>query len=368
MTGDAPLHKLWWVMPAAAALILALLAMLAGSPPEIPRSGSTFDAAPTGIRAAFLLLENLGYDVAISKRLAVGNARWELFPKTAKGEVAALDTWIRSGNRLLLADDTPEFAADLGLAVDPDVAKDKAIDLVIDGAKQRLEPGNQRVTPRERPDREWPAGAPEPLVGIFQHGKGEIWLLYRPMFLRNDLLRDADNAVVLCRLAEAFAGPDRVYFDEFFHGIRDRPGPVELLLRPPALWVTLQGMALLGVLLWRSLPRFGALQLPLESRRRSKEEFVDALAHLLELKGAYNEGFRAVRDALAREMEHALDLAPNTPPAELAAAATARGCDAAVLTRLLERDHLPRPYGPDYLRALNELERLRRAFFHERHD
>jgi hypothetical protein len=368
MNGVPAVNRFWWAAPAAVVLVLALVAMLAGSPPRPPRPGSSFDAGPGGVRAAFLLLEGLGTDVSVSKRVAGGGACWVLFPRAAEGEESALDVRVRGGGRVLLADNGERFAAGLGLAVEAGQGGGAETDLRVGDEQLRLAPGKDLVTPHSRPDRVWPPGADEPLAGIFRHGKGEVWLLYRPDFLRNDRLRDADNAVILCRLAEAFADKDRIVFDEFFHGMRERPSAAELLLRPPALWVTLQGLALLGVLLWRSAPRFGALQNPEAPRRRSKEEYVDALAHLLALKGAYDEGARAVRDALSRDLEQALGLPPEAPPRELAARAFGTGPDAAALAAALRRD---RPGGPDaanFVRALNELERLRRAFFHERHD
>jgi hypothetical protein len=368
MNGVSAVNRMWWAAPAAVVLVLALVAMLAGSPPAPPRPGSSLDAGPGGTRAAFLLLEGLGVDVAVSKHVAGGSARWVLFPRAAKGEESALDARVREGGRVLLADNGERFAAGLGLAVEAGQGSGAETDLRVGDEPLRLAPGKDLLAPRSAPDRVWPPGADEPLAGIYRHGKGEVWLLFRPDFLRNDRLRDADNAVIACRLAKAFAGKDRIVFDEFFHGMRERPSAAELLLRPPALWVTLQGLALLGVLLWRSVPRFGALQHPEGPRRRSKEEFVDALAHLLALKGAYDEGFRAVRDALARDLELALDLPPETPPAEVAARAFGAGPDAAALAAALARDRLSRPDAANFVRALNELERLRRAFFHERHD
>src|SRR5262245_43706969 len=107
MGGDPTLKKLSWAVPAAAFLLLVLLAMLFGSPPSAPRPGSSLDADSGGVRAAYLLLQGLGYDVAASRRVAVGNARWVLFPQDAKGEAAALGDWVRSGNRLLVADEGP---------------------------------------------------------------------------------------------------------------------------------------------------------------------------------------------------------------------------------------------------------------------
>src|SRR5262249_45740535 len=59
MNGVPAVNRLWWAAPAAAVLVLALVAMLAGSPPAPPRPGSSLDPGPGGTRAAFLLLEGL---------------------------------------------------------------------------------------------------------------------------------------------------------------------------------------------------------------------------------------------------------------------------------------------------------------------
>jgi len=369
MNGDTG-KKLWWAWPAGVVLVLVLLSLLAGGPPVPPQPGSTYDAGPEGVRAAFLLLEGLGFDVRASKRIAQGRTRWVLFPRPGREDLSVLADWVRSGGRLLLAEEDMKVATALGVTADSVLQDDATENVVIEGAALRLAGGKIHVTPRARPDRTWPADSPHPLAGIFRRGLGEVWLLYRPAFLRNDQLREADNAVVLCRLAEAFGEGERIYFDEFFHGMRDRPGPAELLLQPPALEVTLQALVLLALLLWHFLPRFGVVEDPAGARRRSKEEYVDALASLLEQKRAYPEGFRAVRDALARELEHAFDLPAGTPAEVLAARAAAAnpGLDVQKLTLALSRPGLPRSDAPTFLQSLHELERLRREVLHERYD
>lgn len=207
----------------------------------------------------------------------------------------------------------------------------------------------------------------KPVVTVYAHGLGEIWLLHRPEFLNNQQLRRADNAVMLCRLAEHMLedrqGP--LAFDEYFHGLRDRPGVLELLFEPPTLWVTLHGLLLLGLLLWNRAPRFGSIRALAPPSRRSKEEFLNALAALLERKGDYADAYATVRDNLARQIEHELGLPAEMPAAELARAASQRRpVDAPRLLRLLTSESLPPGAGTGtFLHALQELETARNEFF-----
>jgi len=133
------------------------------------------------------------------------------------------------------------------------------------------------------------------------------------------------------------------------------------LLKPPALWVTLQALLLLGILLWHYLPRFGqARPLPPPSRR-SKEEFLNALASLLERKGDRTAAYSVAADILAREMAEELGLPPGTPSEALAQeAARHRRVDPVRLQRVLSGQGLP---ATDFVQALDELETKRGEFF-----
>src|SRR5262245_30064642 len=390
MDDQSPWKRLWWAGPAAVVLLLALVAMMGGGrPPTDPTVGSSYDASPSGIRAAYLLLDGLGYDVTASRRLGVGRVRWLLFPRTgfvasasplrkrrsagsdgmstsAEGDVQALRRWVEDGGILLLADDGRQFAERLGVRVE---TFERPCDLQIEvaGRKLTVSGGPIDVVPVDRADRVWPPSG-EPLASIFQKGRGSVWVVHWPRFLLNEHLRAGDNAIVLCRLADAVAAQgERIYVDEFFHGLRERPGVLELLLEPPALWVTLQGLVVLGLILWRTLPPFGAVRGLPPVRRRSKEEFLDAMANLLAVKGAYREAHAVVRDALARDLTTTLGMPPATSPEVIAAEAARRrpGIDADRLARALGRT-IPATDAGEFLRAVRELDALRHEFFHER--
>jgi hypothetical protein len=207
----------------------------------------------------------------------------------------------------------------------------------------------------------------EPFVSIHTHGRGEIWLVHRPDFLRNGMIGKADNGIALCRLAEGMLAdrPGKLALDEFFHGLRDRPGVLALLFSPPAVWVTIQGLLVLAFVLWRNLPRFGTVQSRPPARRRSREEYVDALAALLERKADHADAYARVRDAFLRELERDLGLPGGSDPALVARrAAASRAFPEDRLLRLLDARGLLSGTGPKALvRALNELETLRDEYF-----
>jgi hypothetical protein len=352
-----------------AIVVLLLLILLVGKPPQPGRPGTTIDVSPQGVRAAYLLLEQTSVPVHASRRLAEGRVRWLLFPGVIGKNQPVLDRWLRDGGRLLLADDQESQVEAFGLPAHLDRRDDHTVPIPTpeDGVLHLTSQGPIWRTTRQ-PARTWPAGSEHPLVSIFRVGRGEIWLVHYPRFLLNNTLRDTDNAVLLVRLAEACSGPahERIEFDEYVHGLADRPGVIELLLQPPVLWTTLAGVALLLLILWRYLPRFGEIEPPAGGRRRSKEEFLDAMAHLLERKRAYREAYRMAHEALVRDLELALQLPPETPAEQIAEIACSRVAtlDRARLAGTLGRTDLPRNDAATFLRCMTELAHLRREFFY----
>jgi hypothetical protein len=357
---------LWWAVPAAAIVLLLLLAMLLGTPPESGTRGTSYDASPNGFRAAYLLLEELGYPVKRSRQAGGDSVRWLLYPgETLERDVPALGAWVRRGGRLLLAVPDGKFAEHLGLHVSS--RSSPAAPAVLDAAGldvHSLAVGDRKVTASDPGGRPWPGVmvAGEPLVTIYPHGEGEVWLLNRPAVLENGNLRREDNAILACRLAESMLRerPGLIAFDEFYHGLRERPTVTALLLAPPMRAVTLQAVLLGVLLLWHYAPRFGTLR-PLPAvRRRSKEEFLDAMASLLERQGDTAEAFRTVRQDLLRRLEADLGLPAGTPAAQTAReAARRRGLDHPTLARLLTAEGPPGGDGPRaFLDALHQLQTI----------
>ena len=265
MKENEQVGKLWWAVPAATILLLAMLAMIFGNP-EQRQPGTSYDASPNGFRAAYLLLDELGYPVTRARRLGGPEIRWLLFPaKATPNDAKRLDEWVRAGGVLLFADYTDEFAGQMGIQLKIETLKDADDEAMVRGlvAKGERLAGGKTWT-------NWPgqngnvlarAGG-KPLITVYRHGQGQIWLVQRPEFVSNELMRKADNGVVLCRLVEAMLAdkPGQIAFDEYFHGMRDRPSVTALLLQRPASWGTYHGLLLMAVLLWHYVPRFGAVR------------------------------------------------------------------------------------------------------------
>src|SRR5205085_196863 len=152
-------------------------AMMFGQPLPLPPAGSTLDATAAGNRAAFLLLEQLGFPVRASRRATEGKVRWLLFPHENVKDIAILNEWVNSGGLLLLADDRGDLAQQLQVPLDVNKeAGTGSVALQFQPRPLMVEGGDVCVTPRNRPDRTWPAEGP-PLAGIFRRGRGELWVL-----------------------------------------------------------------------------------------------------------------------------------------------------------------------------------------------
>jgi hypothetical protein len=443
-------RAIWWAVPASCILILLTLAMLLGSPEHTPEKGTSYDASWQGFRAAYLLLERLGYPVVRLKRPLGASIRWVLFPKPSRDDPAMLKQWLRGGGTLVLADNSPEFARQLGVTIhikdvdatepvaatsskDPPIGKGQDEENEASGdtplsphghrgqdeGEQSsgtipLTPNSERrqggteeasaATPRSPPggrgqgeggeatntrsqvfsemkhidggstrtegpqdfDERWLGPDGQPLVTIYRQGRGEIWLLNRPEFLTNRLIAHGDNALLLCRIADSLSARPgaELAFDEYVHGLRDRPNVLELLATPPTLWVTIQAAVVIGLVVWHAAPRFGAIRISPPGRRRSKEEFLDAMASLLERCEDYDDAWQSVRAEFSADLAQALGLPADTPLDQVAEEAHRRGrISQSSLNRLRAAR---RPDRQTFPAQLTQLESIRDEFFSRR--
>ena len=370
--GVPPSSRLWWAVPLAASALLVVLGLVLGGRADPLNPGTSYDASDKGFRAAYLLLEELGFPVGRSRQAAGGEVRWVLLPVGARPrDVEGLDGWVRRGGLVLLAVEDAAMAEPLGLRLAARPAPG-GVEPAEGADVGSLDVGATRV------EADAPGGDPwagvraggGPVVTVYPRGRGEVWLLHRPEVFRNRNLRHPGNAVLACRLAGAMLErrPGRLAFDEYFHGLRERPGVAELLLRPPMLGVTLQGLAAAALALWRFAPRFGPLRPLPPKARRSQEEFLDAVAGLLERKGDHAEAYRTLRDDALRRMAAELGLPADSPPGEVVReAGRRRGLPAQPLLGLLTADGPPPPGGPAaFLDSLHQLETATHDFFRRR--
>jgi hypothetical protein len=348
------------------------LAMLFGNSDSQRQQGTSYDASSKGLRAAYLLLEELGYPVVRSRRAAGGSVRFVLFPKSGQKEAETVDEWVRRGGILVLGDDTGEYAEKMGIHLKIRSLETDSAELSASGpGVTKLSPGKTEVVWPDQVGRVWAGVEEDPAITVYERGRGQLWLLNRPELFDNKHLRNADNAILLCRLADGVlkehAGD--LSFDEFVHGMRDRPGIVELLFRPPTLWITLLGLWFVGLLVWHFAPRFGKFRPEVRPRRRSKEEFLDAMASLLERKGDCAAAYAVVREDILRCIEAELGLPTGSPIQQLLTTAISyRGKQVESTLKPIETVLRSGASQTTFLTALNELENTRDRFFGKRND
>jgi hypothetical protein len=349
--------------------LLGVLALFFGGSEGALKGGTSYDASGKGFRAVYLLLEELGFPVTRSKRLAGGEVRWVLFPETTPEKADLLKPWVQGGGLLVLADSSATFASHLGMEVKVhELDEDPGEQSATGAGVGRLAGGKKVVEWPGHKGQVWARVNGQPAVTIYQRGLGQVWLVNRPELVTNRLLPKADNALLVCRMAEEnLSGRSgKIEFDEYFHGMRERPGVMELLFQPPTLWVTLQGIVIGALLLWHFMPRFGNLRSPRATRRLSQQEFLDALASLLERRGDYAEARATVRADLRHAIARELGLPAGTPVEEVVNEAARRRPAVAEALRqsLLGRTAPPGKAG--FIKALNAMETTRDEFFRGR--
>lgn len=119
-----------------------------------------------------------------------------------------------------------------------------------------------------------------PLVWRRSLGAGSVVLVADGRILCNWALAGADNAYLIASLAHLTAGDRPILVEEFSHGYAAVTALTQLLVQPPALFITVQvALVLAAVVAWRSR-RFGPPRPAPRRDRRFKAEHVHALADL----------------------------------------------------------------------------------------
>ncbi|MCA9528730.1 MAG: DUF4350 domain-containing protein [Myxococcales bacterium] len=358
------------VAAALLAVLLGVCALLAWGPDDreaghLSRLPSTFSAKRHGVKAAYLVLEQLGRDVArvrrplSERRLGRLDTLFLLEPvlPLSKGERAALLAWVDAGGTLVVA---PNAETDLGLRTIPFASPDASVrsdadagtdahtdadavpkpwageavpvewrvsgDAIHGGRLRRVRrlafAEDVRLGPR-------PAGPlavdvstvlwrdPRgPMVQRVDHGAGAIYALAGASPLSNAGLRREDNALLLAALAQG-----RVGFDELHLGFPERDvTPVALAKltfderwRPAAL----QGALAMLLALFAGAVRFGRPVDAAPPARRRAGELAESAGRLYRDAGAHHlvlaRLYRHYYDALCAEV----GLAPDADDALL---------------------------------------------------
>jgi len=165
----------------------------------------------------------------------------------------------------------------------------------------------------------WSVGD-QPGAVLLRRGKGKVLVLADPALLTNRGLRQQDNVLLLTNVARLTGRDDKVYFDEYHHGLRSSGGfwgylghyQQQLTLLPIALVV-------IGAM-WRAMVRLGpAVPTPRETRADAVD-YASALARLYEQTGSHRLLARTLVRGFLESLTRFLRTRPNALPAEILAA------------------------------------------------
>jgi hypothetical protein len=125
------------------------------------------------------------------------------------------------------------------------------------------------------------------LVGERTERGRRVWIVADPDIVANHGLLKGDNAELAMRLIGQlrYSGGSIVFIETpraGTSGYRPPPSnPLNLLFMPPFVFVTLNGLALVGLLLWATMPRFGKPHPTPLLMAAGKEGLIHNAAHLL---------------------------------------------------------------------------------------
>src|SRR5262249_17506047 len=146
--------------------------MVLGRDDTAEKERTSYDASSDGSRAAFLVLEELGYPVVRSRRPTGGAARLVLFPKPGQKDANVVEEWVRKGAQLVLADDGTEYADKLGIHLETRERPGDAEECPAKGPDiAMLAPGKKFVEWPDHSGQVWASADGDPAVTLYDHGR-----------------------------------------------------------------------------------------------------------------------------------------------------------------------------------------------------
>ncbi|HTR48163.1 MAG TPA: DUF4350 domain-containing protein [Verrucomicrobiae bacterium] len=325
---------------AGVVMLLLLGLTYAVSPPPAQQSlgyPSSYSGDWAGAKAAFLLLQNLGYSVE----------RWEQSPEDlpidSKGMVlvlaepfqgatvverSAVRRFVSGGGRVVaMGASAAKIVPDAGATEVPDWnLQPKTYSALVPSPQTHGAPEITMIAPDrwDSSSHTWLNlyGAGDNIVALsYKVGQGEVIWWASPSPISNGSIRDKGN---MAFFLNSIGAPEnsRVLWDEYFHGARGSLG--SYILGTPLPWAALQiGVAFLAILLTFSR-RSGAKRAPAADSRLSPLEFVETLGDLYQsaraAPAAVGVSYRRFRFALSRK----LAMAPAAKLSDISRAAAVR--------------------------------------------
>ncbi|HTC95818.1 MAG TPA: DUF4350 domain-containing protein [Terriglobales bacterium] len=316
---------------AGAVLVLLMAAAVLLSPPEEDMTPfpSSYATGSNGGKAAYLLLQELGYSVA----------RWEAsldkLPSPTEADTVlvlaepiegatsqdrqALESWLQKGGTVLATGHAatyflPQHAAEL--EYETEWKKFQA------GTPSNLSRGIPQIT--MKPESYWDtkkAAVPvifgdedHAVVVCYSYGKGRViwWAGSTP--LTNAGLKEAGNMELLLNSVGASQNKE-ILWDEYFHG--ERPGLLSYFAATPLVWGFAQlGIGLLAIFFTYSR-RSGPVRPLATEPRLSPLEFVDSLGGLYQRAHAASAAVGVAHQRFRYLLIKRLGLASNLSTKEL---------------------------------------------------
>lgn len=334
---------------AAMALLAAASFFVAPADTAPGAAGSSFSAHPSGTKAAFVLLKDLGYEAARSFEPfaavgADGDAAIVLSEPqrpASQRDLAAVRAFVEAGG-VLLATGHSALPFLPGIQTGPPGAPaDRA-----SFAPAAPSPVSARVDGVEMPVRTVPLRMDPQWVALFgtveeaavlsaRFGRGRIVWWASSEALSNAALASAGHMELFLN---TIGPPDarRVLFDEFYHG-HARSFWSYVAGTPVAI-----GLAQTGIVIALALATFSRRRGPVRPRpvepRTSPLEFIETVGALYERAHAAQAAVASARARLRRDLNGLTGRPPSTPDARLVqTAARRRDLDAAATLGLLEQ-------------------------------
>lgn len=329
------------LISAAVAVPLLIATALLQEPAATTRSllPSTYASQPGGARAAFLLLNQLGYPVErleqpFTRLPASGRGTVLILAEPSEqpteAERTAIAQFLKTGGRVLYCGrgaegflpGAPEAAIDWQMQPTsyraalpgPFTAGAPVIELQ---SRARMQSGTHPIAVLYGPQN-------LPAAAMWRFGQGEVlwWAAATP--LTNDALRRASNLRLFLNVMAPAAGSalPRILWDEYHHG---QHGSLwEYVARSPMRWLVWQCLFAAFISLLAFSRRWGPIVPPTVESRLSPLEFVETLGGLYERAGAASIGVDTAYRQLRLQLTQQLALPANVADELLAEAAAQR--------------------------------------------
>ncbi len=354
-----------------AVVVIANLLFQVFGEQEAGLRSSSLGTSPIGHKAYFQLLTEAGFsparNVALPSRVLEQKGMLLLIEPSAhllhrdSLYLEELEPWISEGNTLLLAFSCSPFqkagkgyahALDsLGIQVSLEGAAstDRAAIL----SEQPLDPtqipitGNCETIAQEHSCWFEGQGIEEaehiayvdqrPFLLETRRGEGRIVLVADGSLFRNGRILKADNSVFAYNLAFRY-GLAGMVFDEFYHGMYRSPNVLRLILKFPINVVAAAITLSVLFFVWSRYRPFGPPIPYRDESRRSKAEYVYAMADLYRRGERTDMSLRQVVAGLTRELGEAYRLRDPSDPVAVLKDLRARSCsEAEAIGRSLQR-------------------------------